>query len=315
MNVFELAAGFPARPSGGVPEWMLGHFRRRFITFADGRSDERTEVHWVQSRTFTIDLRLPAGPPLPARPLAHYDADSLRVLANHEGWMADTLWQDGQLSWRGGVSLQVHNRWPEPAPLQRVGNCMIEFAPSGAYVEDWRLQATGGPLIGLRLIEERDVASGVVRQRGGGLIVCGDHAAWTHGRARILDLPPGQTLRDRASLVCGDAAQLQPLFDFETSLAHGEVGKAYHVVLSTQPARVGQTLDLLGFDAPKGDRVRQRLSIDAGDGYRVEVVREYIIDVLAPDWQPDLSTPQSAEGAAWFESEFETLGRHLDRFF
>lgn len=143
MNLFELAARHPMRVEGGVPDWMLGHFRRRTISFADGRSDERTQVHWLQSRTFTIDLRLPEGPPLPGRAWQDYDAAELRVLANHEGWVADSVWEGGMLSWRGGVSLQLHNRWPEPARLQRIGNCMIEFGTTGAYVEDWRLQAGG----------------------------------------------------------------------------------------------------------------------------------------------------------------------------
>jgi hypothetical protein len=61
MNLLQLAARYPQRAEGGVPDWMLGHFRRRAISFADGRSDERTQVHWLQSRSFTIDLRLAAS--------------------------------------------------------------------------------------------------------------------------------------------------------------------------------------------------------------------------------------------------------------
>ena len=45
MNLLELAVRYPQRAEGGVPDWMLGHFRRRTISFADGRSDERTQVH------------------------------------------------------------------------------------------------------------------------------------------------------------------------------------------------------------------------------------------------------------------------------
>ena len=183
MNLLELAARYPQRAEGGVPDWMLGHFRRRTISFADGRSDERTQVHWLQSRTFTIDLRLPDAPALPVRAWQDYDAAELRQLANHEGWVADSVWENGYLSWHGGVSLQLHNRWPEPAQLQRIGNCMIEFGTSGAYVEDWRLQASSGPLIGLRLLEECDAETGEVLQRGGGLILCGDRLGWVQGRA------------------------------------------------------------------------------------------------------------------------------------
>src|SRR5690606_22465280 len=123
MNLLELARANPQANQAGVPEWMLGHFRRRTISFFDGRSDERTQVHWLQSRTFTIDLRLPDAPPPPVRAWQDYSSEELRVLANHEGWMADSIWRDGQLGWEGGVSLQTHNRWPEPAILHRVGNC------------------------------------------------------------------------------------------------------------------------------------------------------------------------------------------------
>jgi len=46
---------------------------------------------------------------------------------------------------------------------------LIEYAPSGAYVEDWRLQPSGdGPLIGMSLLEERDAKTGQVTHRGGG---------------------------------------------------------------------------------------------------------------------------------------------------
>ncbi|AJE13615.1 hypothetical protein [Stutzerimonas balearica] len=305
MNLFELASRYPQRAEGGVPEWMLGHFRRRTISFADGRSDQRTRVHWLQSRTFTIDLRLPNGPALPVRPLADYSAEERRVLANHEGWVADSVWAEGRLSWEGGVALQLHNRWPEPALLQRVGNCMIEFAPSGAYVEDWRLQATGGPLLGLRLIDERDAQSGELLHQGGGLIVCGAHAGWVHGRPEALpDSPLG--LRERAGQA--DATALAALFDFETSLAVGDAQAGYRVELSTVPARVGQALVLDGFERLADGRLRQCLETPEGRA----VVRLFEVDTLEPEWRPVLATPSSAEAQGWFEAEAETLGRYLE---
>jgi hypothetical protein len=307
MNLIELAHAHPLRAAGGAPDWMLGHFRRRTISFADGRSDEHTRVHWLQSRRFTIDLRLPAGPALPVRALQDYSVAQLRVLANHEGWVADSLWADGRLSWQGGESLQLHNRWPEPALRQRVGNCMIEFAPSGAYVEDWRLQSTGGPLIGLRLIEERDAGSGELLHRGGGLIVCGRHAGWVHGRPAAL---PESTLslRERAAEAQGDAAALAVLFDFEASLARVAASGEYRVELSTAPARIGQTLALDGFERLGDGRLRQCLELHGGRA----LVRLFEVDTLEPDWQGGLATPATAASEAWFAAEGETLGRYLE---
>jgi len=306
MNLLQLAARYPVRAAGGVPEWMLGHFRRRTISFADGRSDERTQVHWLQSRTFTIDLRLADGPPVAARALEDYDVQELRILANHEGWMADSLWADEVLSWQGGVSLQLHNRWPEPAQLRRIGNCMIEFAPSGAYVEDWRLQASRGPLIGLRLIDERDAQTGEVLQRGGGLILCGEQLGWVQGRAQALD--HGQTgLRERVEKAQGDARSLGALFGCETSLALVDNQGDYRVALSTLPARIGQSLSLDGFEPEADGHLRQYLERDEGRA----VVRTFSVDTLEPEWRSELATAWTAEARAWCCAEQETLGRYL----
>jgi hypothetical protein len=286
---------------------MLGHFRRRTISFADGRSDERTQVHWLQSRTFTIDLRLPDGPPLPIKALADYPAQQLRVLANHEGWIADSIWADGLLSWRGGVSLQLHNRWPEPAQLSRIGNCMIEFAPSGAYVEDWRLQASRGPLIGLRLIDERDAQTGEVLHQGGGLILCGEQLGWVQGRPAALP-ESALGLREQAALACGDGERLAPLFDFETSLALVDERGDYRVALSTLPARIGQRLSLEGFERLADGHLLQRLQ--AEDGRPLQ--RLFSVDTLEPDWCATFATPTTASAEAWLGTEQETLTRHLE---
>jgi hypothetical protein len=307
MNLLELAARYPQRAEGGVPDWMLGHFRRRTISFADGRSDERTQVHWLQSRTFTIDLRLPDAPALPVRTWQDYGAAELRQLANHEGWVADSVWENGYLSWHGGVSLQLHNRWPEPAQLQRIGNCMIEFGTTGAYVEDWRLQASSGPLIGLRLLEECDAESGEVLQRGGGLILCGEQLGWVQGRA----IEPGESalqLRERAELACGDDEALAALFDFETSLAYVDDQGRYQVALSTLPERVGQTVSLEGFELSAAGRVCQHLQRPDGRA----VVRTFLIDTLEPDWRAELVTPTTDEAQRWFAAEGETLSRYLE---
>ncbi|MGG2397596.1 hypothetical protein ACJRW5_11730 [Pseudomonas sp. SH1-B] len=307
MNLLELAARYPARAESGVPDWMLGHFRRRTISFADGRSDERTQVHWLQSRNFTIDLRLPDGPALPARAWQEYSADELRVLANHEGWVADSIWAGGMLSWRGGVSLQLHNRWPEPARLQRIGNCMIEFGTTGAYVEDWRLQASSGPLIGLRLQEECDAQTFEVLQRGGGLILCGEQLGWVHGRRRDLGELPLH-LRERVQQACGDSELLAGLLDFEASLAYLDARGGYRVALSTVPARVGATVELEGFELIAEGRVRQHLR--RADGRAV--VRSFVIDTLEPDWRAQLATPSTDEAQRWFAAEGETLSRYLE---
>ena len=49
---------------------------------------------------------------------------------------------------------------------------MMEFAPSGAYVEDWRLlNSVPGLFVGLELIGEEDLTTGARRELQGALIL------------------------------------------------------------------------------------------------------------------------------------------------
>ncbi|GAB2179933.1 hypothetical protein DLREEDagrD3_01560 [Denitratisoma sp. agr-D3] len=319
MTLNELLATHAHRAEGGVPDWMLGFWKRYAISFANGQTDVHTHVCWLQSRNFTIDLRLPvAADQVPARPLADYRASELRVLADYEGWTAPSTWDGRALQWHAAeASLQWHNRWPEPALLQRVGNCMVEFAPSGAYVEDWRLQPSApGPLIGLRLVEERQVGGDRVRHRGGALIVCGDHAALVLGRAEAPpELPtatPTSTLKIQALAAQGQEERLASLFGFETSVAKGSLATGFTVTLSTRPGRIGQSLFAdEGFAWQPGTgggaaRVTQRFQDEAGEWERL-----FVVDTLERELDFSQATPWPAEAAAWFEREAVTLGRYL----
>ncbi len=310
MNLIELLERHSHRPAQSVPEWMLGCFRRRSISFANGETDRSTIVYWFQSRTFTIDLRLPiAEEQAPALELSHYSQEQLNVLANYEGWVADSQWDGAQMSWQNETSLQVHNRWPEPAELHRIGNCMIEFAPSGAYVEDWRSQLNEtGPLIGLRLIEESSPVTGQRFHRGGGLIVCGNHAALVLGRSEALE-PETGALPELVAEPGTDSVRLQQLFNFETSVAQGSLDTGYTVVHSTCPERVGQALlNLDGFEwLSESQRFRQIVTIDGQ-------LRERLFELDCADRYVNFSsaTDTSAEVDAWFEKEAETLTRYTE---
>ncbi|CAI8748370.1 hypothetical protein [Pseudomonas sp. IT-P218] len=307
MHLNELVARYPQQPTQGVPDWMLGFYKRRAISFADGLTDTQTHVCWFQSRNFTIDLRLPLEEhQVQAKPLLAYSAEELQRLANYEGWEALCSWEGEILSWHTDTSLQLHNRWPEPGLLKRIGNCMIEFSPSGAYVEDWRLQLSApGALIGLRLLEEKELESGIVRHRGGGLIVCGEYAALVLGRAHPLD--GGVPLRELVAQYADDPQWLRRAFNFETSVAQGSLDEGYNVTLSTCAARVGQTLiPLDGFEL-QADSVHiiQRLLVD---GLACE--RLFIIDTLEPHVSYAQSTGFTRSAAQWNERESPTLSRY-----
>ena len=294
-----------------VPEWMLGCFKRRSITFANGLTDKQTHVFWLQGRNLTIDLRLPVeSEQVQKLAWQECDADELARLANYEGWSADSQWQHEQLSWSGGVSFQVHNRWPEPAKLNRIGDCMMEFAPSGAYVEDWRLQShLPGPLVSLRLIEERDESSGELRHQGGALIITGNWAGLVLGRVQAIEEDASeQQLRDRLSLAGGDPAFKAKVFNFETSVAQGSLDDGFTTRFSTRFFRLEQpTFSLQGFrfDQQNNQLVQHFSQGDTG------IIRRFTIDSLEQHYPFTRTSPWTPEAQAWFEQERETLGRYL----
>lgn len=325
MNLYELVARHGRRAKRSVPDWMLGMWKRYSISFANGFTDLQTHVCWLQSRNFTIDLRLPLEMnQVPLRPLAEYSERELQVLANYEGWTAVSEWDGRQLSWHDtDVSYQLHNRWPEPAILQRTGNCMIEHCASNAYVEDWRLQPSRpGPLIGLQMIEEREVdGSGKVvevRRRGGALIVSGDYAALVLGRAEqpYVTAPLRQLVADAAN--AGDMARLAALLDFETSVGrrnhdnsnngNGADAGVYSVLMSTVPGRVGEDLFAAdGFEMLADGTVRQSLEVGG-----VPVERLYAVDTLEAEVLFEQTTHFSDAAAIWYAREAPTLTHYLD---
>lgn len=317
MNLQELLVRHAQKSEHSVPDWMVGYFKRYSISFADGMTDLHTNVCWFQSRNFTIDLRLPnESEQVVAKKWQEYSANELQILANYEGWEALSDWHDGTLQWRDtSASLQLHNRWPEPALLKRFGNCMIEFAPSGAYVEDWRLQPSApGPLIGLRLLEERNLRTGAITHKGGGLIICGDYAALVLGRAKNIsypkDISPDQTfnsLRELAVAAQGKPEQLADLFNFETSVAQGSLAEGYRINLSTKPERVGELLFALdGFEFSESKNLIIHTFSREGCPYE----RIFSIDTLEPCVNFDSATGFTPEAQKWYARESQTLGRY-----
>jgi hypothetical protein len=306
MHLFELTEIDAPRPARRVPEWTLGCFRRRCITFFNGAEDVDTTVLWLQSHGLSADFRRAPGTPAlrDERALADLPLDVLLALARVEGGLAHTGHDGRLMSWSDWSSFQTHAKWPEPGRLERIGNCLVEFAPSGAYVEDWRLEPSGaGPLIGLGLLEERDLDTGAVRHRGGGLVVCGRHAAFVRGRPDAL--PEGGRLEDFVRAHAGDAAQLARVFAFDAAYGQAVAGPGDFVVtLSTRPWREGEPLLALeGFSYdPAHAHVLQR--VEEG-GCRLE--RRFSIDTLEREFSGGVDTPATAEARAWVEAERETL--------
>jgi len=285
VNLLDLAKVAPQAMPLKVPAWTLGCFHRRSITYANGAEDASTRVIWIQTHGLTGDLRVPAERPDVSHRagLAECSLEELAALAHAEGGIADTGWADGRMDWSNWAAVQPYDKWPEPGELRRVGGCLMEFAPSGVYVEDWRLQpGSAGPLIGLRLLEEAGAP------RDGGLVIAGDHAILALGRTA--DLPTDAPLP--AQVLAG--VDPGALFGAEARYAVND-GDRYVTRLATNPFLEGQALDLEGFTAgPEPGQVRQG-------------ARLWRIDTLLPDRQQPPATDADPEGLAWLEREADRL--------
>jgi hypothetical protein len=286
---------------------------RRAITFFTGVTDTTTRVVWLQSRGLTFDLRLSPGRPRvdSFEQVEALSLEELILLAEAEGGMARSTFlpsaekYSGSMTWTGWVRAQLHDTWPEPGALRRVGDCMTEFAPSGAYVEDWRSQPSdGGPLMGLVMLSEIDVESGKLLHQGGGLVVAGRHAGLVRGRPT--PLPPASHLVDLVRAGWQDRELLANIFRFEASYATRATSDGdYVVAISTLPFRQGRPLmSLDGFSLEADGIVVQRALEDE----RV-VERRFLIDTCEPFGGP-LGTAADPSATTWLDAEASTLLRY-----
>jgi hypothetical protein len=290
MNLASLLERLPRKGIEGLafPRHLLGTFRRKSISFCTGVTDETTIVYWLQSKSFSIDLRLPEA--------------AATAVTERQGWVGDTLWDDGkrELSWRIAKSYQPRNQWPEPACLSFIGNCVLEFAPSGAYVEDWRQRSSVGPFLGLRLVSAIDEATGVESALDGGLLIAGEHAAFAQSRLPRIDdaLQRAASLDD--ALATGLATEAE-IASYEVSVAIG--GRA--ITYTTRPERQGETIGSGEFSIRSDGLVAQEGFLGGEP-----CVLLYEVDVFEPEFTFDNQTPSTSEAANWMEQEKRHLARH-----
>lgn len=290
MTLGELLAALP--PTGleelALPPRLLGAFRRKSITFCNGMTDETTPVYWFQSRSFTIDLRLPGGPDT--------------SLTDRQGWVGDTHWDEatGQMAWTVTRSYQPRNQWPEPATLAFIGNAVLEFAPSGAYVEDWRQQSSRGPMVGLRLVSLVDDATGESHDMDGGLIVAGENIAFACSRLPDLDAAL-RVLPDLSPALADGIATVPQIESYEVSVALGGA----KVSASTQPKRLLQPIVPGAFSIERDGAVTLTCEKDG----RACHLR-FALDLHVPDFAFAIQTPCTAEASRWLDGESGHLLRN-----
>lgn len=290
MNLTDLLERLPRKGIGDLafPRNLLGTFRRKSISFCTGVTDETTVVYWLQSKTFSIDLRLPEAAATP--------------LIERQGWVGDTFWDDAtrELSWQIARSYQPSNQWPEPAKLSFIGNCVLEFAPSGAYVEDWRQKSSRGPLLGLRLVSMINETTGRETPMDGGLVIAGEHAAFAQSRLPEVDSALQRAASLDQALAAGIASEAE-IESYEVSVAIG--GRA--ITYSTQPTRAGEAIGAGDFSIRSDGKVAQERLV-GGD----LCVLLYQLDVFEPDFTFDNQTPSTSAALDWMELEKRHLARH-----
>lgn len=296
MHLYELCKQLEptSMDVGQLPDFILGCFRRKSITFCNGLTDEKTIVYWFQSLSFTIDLRLSEASDTP--------------VSQRQGWIADTIWdkENQLLSWQPLSGYQVHTQWPEPARLYVMGNSILEFSPNHSYVEDWRQQSAMGRYLGLKLLYAQHIASGNNVELTGGIIVCGENIAYVQSRLPHVQQQLENYLVQNHLDTITQMTELQTLQisteieAYETSVSLGKDIIDY----TTQNEKQGTAVDLAGFELIDNTIVQYKTI--QGECYRLY----YSLDV----WQPNhLFSYQSAihpDTQDWFGLENQHLFYH-----
>jgi hypothetical protein len=229
-----------------VPDLMFGCWRRARIEFSDGRFDDTGTVIWLQTHSLMADVRIAADriDLVDRAGLHECTFDELRSIALSDSSSGYTecgpvvVGPDGvrsaTASWhtRGhGVNFQPVSMFPEPGLMtwNDDATVMCERAPSGAYVEEWRLVAGS-----------RDPLT--VTQVGADRIYrAGDTAVFVRDRA--IPIPRPARLPELLDEFQNNRQMIEALLDCEFSVAE-RTGDDWVITTSTLPWRQGKVLDI-----------------------------------------------------------------------
>lgn len=229
-----------------VPERLIGCWKRHRITFRDKAEDLTTRVIWLQTASGVADIRISAErPDLRGRDgLANCSKDELLSLAEQDCFCAATLFDPTATPYPMAIwplSLDLFRyqpvvSFPEPGWLEwrNNGSIMMEYAPSGAYEEDWRL-----------LEVDPAFAIHVMKCGEGGtecLYVTGSHAVRARNRPRAIS--EQRPLVDVVRGLGDDLPRIREVLDCEFSYAERDSASGDYVIgLSTFPWLEGEKLD------------------------------------------------------------------------
>lgn len=229
-----------------VPEQLIGCWKRHSIVLKDGTVDRTTRVLWLQTASGVADIRISADrPDMRHRSgLASCTRDELLALAEQDCFAATTLFDPAATPYPMAIwpiSLDLFRfqpvvSYPEPGWLEWKdnGSVMMEYAPSGAYEEDWRLLETKPPFA----IHLMKVTNDAIEC----LYVVGNHAV--RARSRRQAITQQRPLPEIARGLGDDLEPIREMLDCEFSYAQRDAAsKDYVIELSTLPWLEGQKLN------------------------------------------------------------------------
>jgi hypothetical protein len=230
-----------------APDWLVGLWRRKSISYSSGARDLTTCCYWGQTRHLYVDIRIPADRPLPAtgRSFADYSLKGLQALANQRGFAGHILLQGDRCTWIRCIDYQPDTGRPDTGRLRCDGDVLYEVGEASsvvgdAYVEVYRREAHGRDrLIALR--QAHGTGSDAGDARGAVLLIIGDR--FLFARPRPTPLPPAETLSEVIEATGPDRSLIHTYLDCEISLGRIESDhESWTIDLSTIPFREGQRL-------------------------------------------------------------------------
>jgi len=218
----------------------MGCWRRAWIEYVDGRRDETAVVLWLQTESAMVDVRVAGdrGDFTGRTSLKECTLDQLRAIAASDGssgWTEcspvvenddGTRTATAQWHTRGhGINFQPVSAYPEPGSMtwNRDATVMRERAPSGAYVEEWRLVPRSRDRLSVETLAD---GSGTTVYRAGPVaVVVRDRMQPVTRQARVLEL---------VDEFADDRATVEGLLDCEFSICEQHRGR-WTITTSTLP--------------------------------------------------------------------------------
>lgn len=220
-----------------VPAWMRGLWRRRSLTYPDGRCDTTTQVYWLQTESAFADIRIHADRP-DLRACGRLDAlgdTDLRALARQAGFAGWTELSGDRCRWHREIDYQPASGITDEGILRRGDGVLIEEGVHEPYVEVWEANPYGTGLT--ETIIRHNAPAGQPRQV---LVAHGD--AFMYVRDRLVHMPPAPSLEALLDATAPVAAR-RSLLDCEISFGLRAGGALpWEIRLSTLPFLEGSRL-------------------------------------------------------------------------